>query len=605
MTADDKSETTIIQENSDESESRQLSEAKFQERYAFIQEDVNIRSQIGNLPTIESTKPEVMAFIAKLKQHPVAIISAYSSAKNLPICNYFCYEINGPQKTYLCVMEYDKQQFYGCLKKSKKEAKTSAAMSLVHHLFDAGELKILDREEKKKQPKTGFEQEDTREGFEDANPAPGVDCPPDFTAIRDEIWRRFEYEGLPDPVFCPDTVKIISEANTAPPGLLNSHLALTKEKPPEIIVYQAPVLREGNKYIAGANYEEKIIVGAISRSKMNAKQNCAAAILDYLVRTNKFNVPRRLKRKLQLSELSQDSPAPKQICSEAAHLELDGRTICYLSSGKSPQSIINEYCAKNRIRSASYELFEHGFFFKAKCIVDGIEAVSILPESSKRKAKDSAATQMIDLFVREGRFDNEKGKVSHSIMEIEDFEIPECSDFKAEDYASNLGGDSIFDVTQNLVYNAVQQAIETIPEMSCSSLNFAGCVILDSNNDQASLISWATGNGYNSMLNNEGDVIHDCYAEILCRRGIVLFLLDEMQKHMESLHSIFMLGEGTLKLRSEYSFHLYLSHSPSGDASRLEPIPWKFDLVFPIADYPISPGLGQLSMKDDGLSLRS
>uniref|UniRef100_A0A914P1Z3 DRBM domain-containing protein n=1 Tax=Panagrolaimus davidi TaxID=227884 RepID=A0A914P1Z3_9BILA len=158
MTAEDKSETPIIQENSDESESRQLSKAKFQERYAFIQEDVNIRSQIGNLPTIESTKPEVMAFIAKLKQHPVGIISAYSSAKNLPICTN-CSNF----RTYLCVMEYDKQQFYGCLKKSKKEAKTSAAMRLVHHLFDAGELTILDKEEKKKHPKTGFEQEDTRE----------------------------------------------------------------------------------------------------------------------------------------------------------------------------------------------------------------------------------------------------------------------------------------------------------------------------------------------------------------------------------------------------------------------------------------------------------
>uniref|UniRef100_A0AC34G0W3 A to I editase domain-containing protein n=1 Tax=Panagrolaimus sp. ES5 TaxID=591445 RepID=A0AC34G0W3_9BILA len=63
-----------------------------------------------------------------------------------------------------------------------------------------------------------------------------------------------------------------------------------------------------------------------------------------------------------------------------------------------------------------------------------------------------------------------------------------------------------------------------------------------------------------------------------------------------------MLGEGTLKLRSEYSFHLYLSHSPNGDAARLEPIPWKFDLVFPVADYPIPPGLGQLSMKDNGIN---
>ena len=75
-----------------------------------------------------------------------------------------------------------------------------------------------------------------------------------------------------------------------------------------------------------------------------------------------------------------------------------------------------------------------------------------------------------------------------------------------------------------------------------------------------------------------------------------------MKKHIDSLHSIFMLGEGTLKLRNEYSFHLFLSHAPNGDSARLEPLPFKFDLILPVPEHPITPGLGQLSMKDNGIS---
>lgn len=158
-------------------------------------------------------------------------------------------------------MEYDKQQFYGSVKKSKKESKAAAALRLVHHLFEEGELAIIDKEEKKKQPKKGIEQEDSKEVsivqrcmylysdspfqvYEEANPTPLIDCPADFTAIRDEIWRRFEYEGLPDPIFCADTEKILIEGENKSLNMLNSQLSLSKEKMPEIIVFTSPVTRD-------------------------------------------------------------------------------------------------------------------------------------------------------------------------------------------------------------------------------------------------------------------------------------------------------------------------------------------------------------------------
>ena len=147
-----------------------------------------------------------------------------------------------------------------------------------------------------------------------------------------------------------------------------------------------------------------------------------------------------------------ESPA-KISRDDTIHLELDGKTICFLSSGKSPQSILNEYCAKNRIRSAAYDVkVVSGSLFKARVLVDGIEAESNV-EASKKRAKDSAATKLIDQFVRDGRFEPAKQPqpMPHELG------MAECSDISAEAFATNLGGDSVFEVAQNLVYNAIQQ----------------------------------------------------------------------------------------------------------------------------------------------------
>ena len=58
--------------------------------------------------------------------------------------------------------------------------------------------------------------------------------------------------------------------------------------------------------------------------------------------------------------------------------------------------------------------------------------------------------------------------------------------------------------------------------MADSSIQFAGASILDSQNDRVSLISWATGNCYNNIPNTDDSIVNDCYAEVLCRRGLLM-----------------------------------------------------------------------------------
>ncbi|RCH87863.1 tRNA-specific adenosine deaminase 1 [Rhizopus azygosporus] len=71
-----------------------------------------------------------------------------------------------------------------------------------------------------------------------------------------------------------------------------------------------------------------------------------------------------------------------------------------------------------------------------------------------------------------------------------------------------------------------------------------------------------------SKLSKAGDTLHDSHAEVIARRGFIKFLL-EYAKSFDPSHqdSPFYKKDGKLALRPEYSFHMYISQSPCGDAS--------------------------------------
>lgn len=79
------------------------------------------------------------------------------------------------------------------------------------------------------------------------NPTPAKDCPSNFTVLKSEVWRRYEAEGLSDPVFAAETERILADSSVnAAPGLLNEHLSNSKaEKKPEFAVFKAPISRDG------------------------------------------------------------------------------------------------------------------------------------------------------------------------------------------------------------------------------------------------------------------------------------------------------------------------------------------------------------------------
>lgn len=86
------------------------------------------------------------------------------------------------------------------------------------------------------------------------------------------------------------------------------------------------------------------------------------------------------------------------------------------------------------------------------------------------------------------------------------------------------------------------------------------------------VVSLGTGNRCvkGEELSLKGDTVNDCHAEIISRRGFIRFLYSELIKHWDgpAEDSIFEVAEDNkLKIKSDITFHLYISTAPCGDGA--------------------------------------
>nr|XP_061789542.1 double-stranded RNA-specific adenosine deaminase-like [Nerophis lumbriciformis] len=86
------------------------------------------------------------------------------------------------------------------------------------------------------------------------------------------------------------------------------------------------------------------------------------------------------------------------------------------------------------------------------------------------------------------------------------------------------------------------------------------------------VVSLGTGNRCvkGEELSLKGDTVNDGHAEIISRRGFVRFLYSELLKHFEGTdNSIFeaVAGDNKLRIKSDITFHLYISTAPCGDGA--------------------------------------
>ncbi|KAE9551302.1 hypothetical protein FO519_005482 [Halicephalobus sp. NKZ332] len=591
---------------------------EFQERLNFLQQEVNIKASMGVLVEKDTPSPGLIEFLDKMKVTPVSLLARFAQITGLPICNYYCFEVPD-SKLYICVVEYENNQYYGAKKKNKKDAKNSAALNLLDFLHDSKKLLILDKKYAKAKEKELLPNSETRQLFDNMNPIPIVDCPPEFSNLREHIWTNFENEGLPDPIFCSETLNLFNLNNNQGSSMLNQHCNLNKVKSPDIIIFTAPTERNGKKYIGATVFEEKIFLGAISKSKSQAKNNCAAFVVDFLIRVGKFNLSRRQKRKMESGSV--DEIFSKEGKLKRLH-DLREETLNFLISEKTPTTLLNEISAKFKLPKTNFEVSqieEGSFLFVAKAVFEDTEFISF-PAPRKKDASNDAAILVLDHLFKTNKVrsdDPQMAKIqklkqnpgSSKIpgfsqdIDIKDVKMEVDRDFEDEQEAE-LGHSSLFELGQLMIYDAIRGAYETEELMAHSSHHVSGIVCHNSNTNEAILISWATGNNFNPGT-SERSSLKDCYAEILSRRGFLIYLMDEVKEYISSNgeNSIFFLNDETklLKIKEEYSFHLFISGAPIGDGCRISYNGNDFsNAIFPASDCYIGHGIGQLSVKRSG-----
>lgn len=72
-----------------------------------------------------------------------------------------------------------------------------------------------------------------------------------------------------------------------------------------------------------------------------------------------------------------------------------------------------------------------------------------------------------------------------------------------------------------------------------------------------------------SAMSKHGDILNDSHAEIMCRRGFLRYLFDQINSAISTEDSIFSLNNDTKKFAISkcISFHFFTTYAPCGDAS--------------------------------------
>lgn len=96
----------------------------------------------------------------------------------------------------------------------------------------------------------------------------------------------------------------------------------------------------------------------------------------------------------------------------------------------------------------------------------------------------------------------------------------------------------------------------------------AGILLFQRSTGYMEVVSIATGTkciGGSKLLAN-GSVVHDSHAEILARRGLLIYLYETIKRTLKGEITMFKLEDNKLELSSDYEFHFFSSQLPCGDA---------------------------------------
>lgn len=70
-------------------------------------------------------------------------------------------------------------------------------------------------------------------------------------------------------------------------------------------------------------------------------------------------------------------------------------------------------------------------------------------------------------------------------------------------------------------------------------------------------------------MSKNGDILNDSHAEVMCRRGFLRYLFEQINLSISKEDSIFLFNDDTKRftMSDEISFHFFTTYAPCGDAS--------------------------------------
>uniref|UniRef100_A0A8D8Y6L0 Double-stranded RNA-specific editase 1 n=1 Tax=Cacopsylla melanoneura TaxID=428564 RepID=A0A8D8Y6L0_9HEMI len=266
------------------------------------------------------------------------------------------------------------------------------------------------------------------------------------------------------------------------------------------------------------------------------------------------------------SELPTPSPSsqPPPTLPQYLPLWLRDPSLC-VENGKSPISMLNELKPGLQYEhsEAGVCLFSKVMQFKTKVIVDGVEFEGI--GKSKREAKTNVScSALIYLYSK------------HS--PIPDVVVDSNNTPDIRQFLSSISTLSV--EKSNFIAQAVHDKLAELSALDTSIVHeqsfkvFAGLVLVrneDFHSCQVIAISSGTKFIKGTEMNLRGFCVNDSHAEIICRRAFLFYVYRDLTRFLAGNRSQDIIverdpcGRG-LRLKDEYSVHLYINTPPCGDA---------------------------------------
>jgi len=256
---------------------------------------------------------------------------------------------------------------------------------------------------------------------------------------------------------------------------------------------------------------------------------------------------------------------PKNICSSSSkvpskeNLVIQGSSIDKTPSNLSPINRFNKnpvMLLNEKVSGLQYIQKEECGKYDSNSFVIEVEVNGTAYKGygkSKKQAKAGAAIRAL----RE-QYGIETTSVDQSVSKNTDQQI------------DTLGG--LPDLIYTLVRDKFSSLTNNMQSETAKHKVLAGVVLtrqMDAKEGKVISISTGTKCISGSSISNQGTVLLDCHAEIVCRRGLVKFIYEQLLNYKsdnpDSLIEPSPSGRG-YRMKSDVFFHLYINTTPCGDA---------------------------------------